>query len=50
MEDEDNIRDMQVMILENAGMNIQTVFTVEEDQPVLMELSIELMLLDWMLP
>jgi two-component system, OmpR family, phosphate regulon response regulator PhoB len=50
VEDESAIRDLLVMVLENADINTFTAASAEEAIPQLAEQRIDLMLLDWMLP
>ncbi|WP_020482753.1 response regulator [Methylomonas sp. MK1] len=50
VDDEESIRDMLLMVLENAGMNVTTVATAEEAQQSLAQMSVDLLVLDWMLP
>lgn len=50
VDDEEHIRDMLLMVLENAGMNVTTVATAEEAQQSLAETAVDLLVLDWMLP
>lgn len=50
VDDEDDIRDMLLMMLENAGMNVIAVSTAEQAQKALEEAEVDLLVLDWMLP
>lgn len=50
VEDEDAIRGMLVMVLEQAGFSLTAVADAEEAQKVLDEYFPDLILLDWMLP
>ncbi len=50
VEDEDAIRDMLVMVLEQAGFETIAVSNAQEAQLVLEEKTPDLILLDWMLP
>jgi two-component system phosphate regulon response regulator PhoB len=50
VDDEEDIRDMLLLVLENAGMNAKAVATAEEAQQSLVEAAVDLLVLDWMLP
>lgn len=50
VDDEEDIRQMLLMVLENAGMNGIAVSTAEEAQRYLEEADVDLLVLDWMLP
>ncbi len=50
VEDEDAIRGMLVMVLEQAGFSLTAAADAEEAQKVLDENFTDLILLDWMLP
>ncbi len=50
VDDEEHIRDMLLMVLENAGMNVTAVATAEEAQQSLAQATVDLLVLDWMLP
>lgn len=50
VEDEDAIREMLVMALSQAGLNVVAVGSAEQAQQALAENLIDLILLDWMLP
>jgi len=50
VDDEDDIREMLLIVLENAGMNGIAVATAEEAQQHLQEATVDLIVLDWMLP
>jgi len=50
VEDEDAIRGMLMMVIEQAGFKSIAVADAEEAQKVLNEISLDLILLDWMLP
>lgn len=50
VDDEEDIRDMLLMVLENAGMNATAVATAEEAQQSLAQTAVDLLVLDWMLP
>ena len=50
VDDEEDIREMLLMVLENAGMNATAVATAEEAQQSLAEAAVDLLVLDWMLP
>lgn len=50
VDDEDDIREMLLMVLENAGMNVIAVSTAEQAQKSLEEAAVDLLVLDWMLP
>lgn len=50
VEDEDAIREMLLMVLEQAGLNVVPAVSAEDALPALAENRIDLLLLDWMLP
>jgi two-component system phosphate regulon response regulator PhoB len=50
VEDEDAIREMLVVVLEQAGFNVHAVSTAAEAQRFLNDSLPDLILLDWMLP
>ncbi|WP_446811344.1 response regulator [Methylomonas sp. 2BW1-5-20] len=50
VDDEESIREMLMMALENAGMNVTTAATAEEAQQSLTKTEVDLLVLDWMLP
>ena len=50
VEDEEAIREMLVMALEQAGLNVMAVSSAELAQQALAENLMDLILLDWMLP
>lgn len=50
VEDEDAIRDMLIMALEQSHLNVIGVASAEEALRVLADQNIDLMVLDWMLP
>lgn len=50
VEDEEAIREMLVLALEQAGLGVMAVATAEQAQQILAENMMDLMLLDWMLP
>lgn len=50
VEDEDAIREMLLMVLEQAGLQVTAVSTAEEALGSLAENRIDLLVLDWMLP
>lgn len=50
VEDEDAIREMLVVVLEQAGFTVQAVSNAEEAQRFLNDTLPDLILLDWMLP
>lgn len=50
VEDEDAIRDMLVMVLEQAGLRVTAVASAEKALASLAEKRVDLMVLDWMLP
>lgn len=50
VDDEEDIREMLLMVLENAGMNAMAVATAEEAQQSLAQSTVDLLVLDWMLP
>jgi two-component system phosphate regulon response regulator PhoB len=50
VEDEDAIREMLVMVLEQAGFQVMAVASAEEALQALAENLPDLILLDWMLP
>jgi len=50
VDDEEHIREMLLMLLENAGMNADAVSTAEEAQQYLKQAAVDLLILDWMLP
>ena len=50
VEDEDAIREMLMVVLEQAGFNVHAVATAEEGQHFLNDTLPDLILLDWMLP
>lgn len=50
VEDEDAIREMLVMVLEQAGFQVDGVASAEQSWQALAEHRIDLMVLDWMLP
>src|SRR5574343_808238 len=50
VDDEEDIREMLLMVLENAGMNAMAVATAEEAQQSLAQTTVDLLVLDWMLP
>ncbi len=50
VEDEEAIREMLLMALEQAGLNVTAVASAELAQEALAENLIDLILLDWMLP
>lgn len=50
VEDEDAIREMLVMALEQAGLNVISAASAEQAQQALAENLTDMLLLDWMLP
>lgn len=50
VDDEEHIRDMLLLVLENAGMNADAVATAEETHQFLQNATVDLLILDWMLP
>jgi phosphate regulon transcriptional regulatory protein PhoB len=50
VEDEDAIREMLLMVLEQANLNVVTVASAEDALQALAENRVDLLLLDWMLP
>jgi two-component system phosphate regulon response regulator PhoB len=50
VEDEDAIREMLVMVLEQATLQVEAVASAEQALQALAEKQVDLMLLDWMLP
>lgn len=50
VDDEEHIRDMLLLVLENAGMKADAVATAEEAQQYLTHANVDLLILDWMLP
>ncbi len=50
VDDEDDIREMPLMVLKNAGMNVIAVSTAEQAQKSLEDAEVDLLVLDWMLP
>ena len=50
VDDEADIRDMLLLILDNAGMQGFAVSTAEDAQKQLEETAVDLLVLDWMLP
>ena len=50
VDDEEDIRDMLLLVLENAGMHGIAVSSAEEAQTFLNESHVDLIVLDWMLP
>lgn len=50
VDDEEDIREMLLMVLKNAGMNAIAVSTAEQAQKSLEEAEVDLLVLDWMLP
>lgn len=50
VDDEEEIRDMLSMLLNNAGMDVIAVSTAEQAQKSLEQIAVDLLLLDWMLP
>jgi two-component system phosphate regulon response regulator PhoB len=50
VEDEDAIREMLVLALEQTGLTVLAVSTAEQAQQALAENMMDLILLDWMLP
>jgi two-component system phosphate regulon response regulator PhoB len=50
VEDEDAIREMLIVVLEQAGFTVQAFATAEEAQHFLNDTLPDLILLDWMLP
>jgi two-component system phosphate regulon response regulator PhoB len=50
VEDEEAIREMLVMALEQAGLTVMAVASAEQAQQALAENIMDLILLDWMLP
>ena len=50
VEDEDAIREMLIVVLEQAGFTVQAVSNAEEAQRFLNDTLPDLILLDWMLP
>lgn len=50
VDDEQEIRDMLLVVLENAGMHGVAVSTAEEAQIFLENTPVDLLVLDWMLP
>lgn len=50
VEDEDAIREMLVMVLEQATLQVEAVASAEQALQALAENQVDLMLLDWMLP
>lgn len=50
VEDEEAIREMLVMALEQAGLNVTAVASAEQAQQALAENLLDLIVLDWMLP
>ena len=50
VDDEADIRDMLLLILENAGMHGIAAATAEDAQQLLEDTLVDLLVLDWMLP
>lgn len=50
VDDEEDIREMLLIVLNHAGMNVITVPTAEQAQKSLAETEVDLLILDWMLP
>ena len=50
VDDEEHIRELLLLVLENAGMKADAVATAEEAQRYLTQVSVDLLILDWMLP
>jgi two-component system phosphate regulon response regulator PhoB len=50
VDDEEDIREMLLLVLENAGMNGIAVSTAEQAQELLEEAEVDALILDWMLP
>ncbi len=50
VDDEADIREMLLLILENAGMQGIAVATAEDAQKLLENTTVDLLVLDWMLP
>ncbi len=50
VDDEEDIREMLLLVLENAGMNGIAVATAEQAQELLEEAEVDVLVLDWMLP
>lgn len=50
VDDEDDVRGMLEMVLENANMITITVSSAEQAMKILMDVNVDLLLLDWMLP
>ena len=50
VDDEEEIREMLLLVIENAGMSGIAVSTAEEAQKCLEEADVDLLVLDWMLP
>lgn len=50
VDDEDHVRDMLQMVIENANMTAISASTAEQAMEALVEANIDLLLLDWMLP
>ena len=50
VEDEDAIREMLIMVLEQAGLQVLAVASAEEALGALAENRVDLLVLDWMLP
>lgn len=50
VDDDEAIREMLVMMLENADMKVIPVATAEDAQRLLEEVLVDLIVLDWMLP
>jgi two-component system, OmpR family, phosphate regulon response regulator PhoB len=50
VEDEEAIRSMLLLVLEQAGFSVQTTGDAKEAQAILDQTHVDLILLDWMLP
>lgn len=50
VEDEDAIREMLIMVLEQAGLQVSAAASAEEALSALAENRVDLLVLDWMLP
>lgn len=50
VDDEKDIRELLLMVLNHAGMNVITAPTAEQAQKALAETAVDLLVLDWMLP
>jgi len=50
VEDEDAIREMLVMVLEQAGLQVSAAASAEDALSALVENRVDLLVLDWMLP